>query len=202
MFCYSCRLASVTVSVLKLLHAYLKLSSSKWIFILIPFIWVQMHFCHQLSELITVSNHVFLVNVYIATKEEVVLKARPVSSDVGNSNPNFSDLMDEFIQERLRAKGTVVSPTQHTLSLLKCHKPSKLQIQLSSLCTGSPWQQSRKSWSSQRPARASRGWSEFCVTSSWWSSAYWWSRCSFWVDITCKCQRFWCPQLWQPVRLF
>uniref|UniRef100_A0A665WFY7 Ral GTPase activating protein, alpha subunit 1 (catalytic) n=1 Tax=Echeneis naucrates TaxID=173247 RepID=A0A665WFY7_ECHNA len=38
---------------------------------------------------------------------EVVQKARPVSSDVGSSNPNFSDLMDEFIQERLRAKGTV-----------------------------------------------------------------------------------------------
>uniref|UniRef100_A0A671XFN7 Ral GTPase activating protein catalytic subunit alpha 1 n=1 Tax=Sparus aurata TaxID=8175 RepID=A0A671XFN7_SPAAU len=33
-------------------------------------------------------------------------KARPVSSDVGSANPNFSDLMDEFIQERLRAKGT------------------------------------------------------------------------------------------------
>ncbi|KAI3367931.1 hypothetical protein L3Q82_026760 [Scortum barcoo] len=39
-------------------------------------------------------------------KEEVVQKVRPVSSDVGSSNPNFSDLMDEFIQERLRAKGT------------------------------------------------------------------------------------------------
>uniref|UniRef100_A0AAQ5Z9G9 Rap-GAP domain-containing protein n=1 Tax=Amphiprion ocellaris TaxID=80972 RepID=A0AAQ5Z9G9_AMPOC len=44
-----------------------------------------------------------------ANKEEVVQKARPVSSDVGSSNPNFSDLMDEFIQERLRAKGTAVS---------------------------------------------------------------------------------------------
>ncbi|XP_061700793.1 ral GTPase-activating protein subunit alpha-1 isoform X2 [Syngnathoides biaculeatus] len=42
-----------------------------------------------------------------ANKEEVLQKARPVSTDVGNSNPNFSDLMDEFIQERLRAKGTV-----------------------------------------------------------------------------------------------
>ncbi|XP_069391335.1 ral GTPase-activating protein subunit alpha-1 isoform X2 [Paralichthys olivaceus] len=41
-----------------------------------------------------------------ANKEEVVQKARPVSSDVGSSNPNFSDLMDEFIQERLRSKGT------------------------------------------------------------------------------------------------
>ncbi|XP_029682884.1 ral GTPase-activating protein subunit alpha-1 isoform X3 [Takifugu rubripes] len=39
-------------------------------------------------------------------KEEVVQKARPVSTDVGSTNPNFSDLMDEFIQERLKAKGT------------------------------------------------------------------------------------------------
>ncbi|XP_053290425.1 ral GTPase-activating protein subunit alpha-1 isoform X5 [Pleuronectes platessa] len=42
----------------------------------------------------------------VANKEEVVQKARPVSSDVGSSNPNFPDLMDEFIQERLRSKGT------------------------------------------------------------------------------------------------
>jgi len=47
----------------------------------------------------------------LANKEEVVHKARPVSSDVGSTNPNFSDLMDEFIQERLRAKGTAVSNT-------------------------------------------------------------------------------------------
>ncbi|CAG09858.1 unnamed protein product [Tetraodon nigroviridis] len=40
------------------------------------------------------------------SKEEVVQKARPVSTDVGSTNPNFSDLMDEFIQERLKAKGT------------------------------------------------------------------------------------------------
>ncbi|XP_076027606.1 ral GTPase-activating protein subunit alpha-1 [Genypterus blacodes] len=39
-----------------------------------------------------------------ANKEEVIQKARPVSSDVGSSNP---DLMDEFIQERLRSRGTV-----------------------------------------------------------------------------------------------
>ncbi|CAL9686232.1 unnamed protein product [Knipowitschia caucasica] len=41
-----------------------------------------------------------------ANKEEVIPKARPVSTDVGSTNPNFSDLMDEFIQERLRAKGS------------------------------------------------------------------------------------------------
>lgn len=46
---------------------------------------------------------------FVANKEEVVQKARPVSTDVGSTNPNFSDLMDEFIQERLRSKGTVVS---------------------------------------------------------------------------------------------
>ncbi|XP_054651401.1 ral GTPase-activating protein subunit alpha-1 isoform X7 [Dunckerocampus dactyliophorus] len=49
----------------------------------------------------------FIAERVKANKEEVVQKARPVSTDVGSSNPNFSDLMDEFIQERLRAKGTV-----------------------------------------------------------------------------------------------
>ncbi|XP_066513820.1 ral GTPase-activating protein subunit alpha-1 [Hoplias malabaricus] len=41
-----------------------------------------------------------------ANKDELTPKMRPVSSDVGSSNPNVSDLMDEFIQERLRARGT------------------------------------------------------------------------------------------------
>uniref|UniRef100_A0A7N9AZU1 Ral GTPase activating protein catalytic subunit alpha 1 n=1 Tax=Mastacembelus armatus TaxID=205130 RepID=A0A7N9AZU1_9TELE len=49
----------------------------------------------------------FIAERVKVNKEEVVQKARPVSSDVGSSNPNFSDLMDEFIQERLRNKGTV-----------------------------------------------------------------------------------------------
>uniref|UniRef100_A0A7N9AYE3 Ral GTPase activating protein catalytic subunit alpha 1 n=1 Tax=Mastacembelus armatus TaxID=205130 RepID=A0A7N9AYE3_9TELE len=53
--------------------------------------------------------YLMCVCVHVVNKEEVVQKARPVSSDVGSSNPNFSDLMDEFIQERLRNKGTVVS---------------------------------------------------------------------------------------------
>uniref|UniRef100_A0A673IV77 Ral GTPase-activating protein subunit alpha-1-like n=1 Tax=Sinocyclocheilus rhinocerous TaxID=307959 RepID=A0A673IV77_9TELE len=33
-------------------------------------------------------------------------KMRPMSNDAGSSNPNVSDLMDEFIQERLRARST------------------------------------------------------------------------------------------------
>ncbi|XP_072545051.1 ral GTPase-activating protein subunit alpha-1 isoform X4 [Salminus brasiliensis] len=41
-----------------------------------------------------------------ANKDELTQKMRPVSTDVGSSNPNVSDLMDEFIQERLRARGT------------------------------------------------------------------------------------------------
>ncbi|XP_076605060.1 ral GTPase-activating protein subunit alpha-1 isoform X5 [Chaetodon auriga] len=48
----------------------------------------------------------FIAERVKVNKEEVVQKARPVSSDIGTTNPNFSDLMDEFIQERLRAKGT------------------------------------------------------------------------------------------------
>lgn len=62
----------------------------------------------------------------------MVPKARPVSTDVGSTNPNFSDLMDEFIQERLRAKGTSVSIAHtHTHKYWQKHlclkkKPSPL----------------------------------------------------------------------------
>ncbi|XP_052009334.1 ral GTPase-activating protein subunit alpha-1-like isoform X1 [Xyrauchen texanus] len=41
-----------------------------------------------------------------ANKDELSPKMRPMSNDAGSSNPNVSDLMDEFIQERLRARGT------------------------------------------------------------------------------------------------
>ncbi|XP_037397757.1 ral GTPase-activating protein subunit alpha-1 isoform X2 [Pygocentrus nattereri] len=41
-----------------------------------------------------------------ANKDELTPKMRPVSTDAGSSNPNVSDLMDEFIQERLRTRGT------------------------------------------------------------------------------------------------
>uniref|UniRef100_A0AAQ5X0Y7 Rap-GAP domain-containing protein n=1 Tax=Amphiprion ocellaris TaxID=80972 RepID=A0AAQ5X0Y7_AMPOC len=57
------------------------------------------------SSLARSSSASDIMEPFIAERE-VVQKARPVSSDVGSSNPNFSDLMDEFIQERLRAKGT------------------------------------------------------------------------------------------------
>ncbi|XP_073725301.1 ral GTPase-activating protein subunit alpha-1 isoform X4 [Misgurnus anguillicaudatus] len=40
-----------------------------------------------------------------ANKDELTPKMRPMPNDAGNSNPNVSDLMDEFIQERLRARG-------------------------------------------------------------------------------------------------
>lgn len=55
----------------------------------------------------------------------MVQKARPVSTDVGSTNPNFSDLMDEFIQERLKAKGTAVSIS---LSGRLCFLFSKLKV--------------------------------------------------------------------------
>uniref|UniRef100_A0A668TK48 Rap-GAP domain-containing protein n=1 Tax=Oreochromis aureus TaxID=47969 RepID=A0A668TK48_OREAU len=57
------------------------------------------------SSLARSSSASDIMEPFIAERE-VVQKARPVSTDVGSSNPNFSDLMDEFIQERLRAKGT------------------------------------------------------------------------------------------------
>uniref|UniRef100_A0A8C2XQH0 Ral GTPase activating protein catalytic subunit alpha 1 n=1 Tax=Cyclopterus lumpus TaxID=8103 RepID=A0A8C2XQH0_CYCLU len=59
---------------------------------------------HAPSSLARSSSASDIMEPFIA--ERVVQKARPVSSDVGSTNPNFSDLMDEFIQERLRAKGT------------------------------------------------------------------------------------------------
>uniref|UniRef100_A0A4W5JSI5 Ral GTPase activating protein catalytic subunit alpha 1 n=1 Tax=Hucho hucho TaxID=62062 RepID=A0A4W5JSI5_9TELE len=48
----------------------------------------------------------FIAERVKANKEDPCQKMRPVSSDAGNSNQNFGDLMDEFIQERLRAGGT------------------------------------------------------------------------------------------------
>ncbi|XP_062863564.1 ral GTPase-activating protein subunit alpha-1 isoform X1 [Trichomycterus rosablanca] len=41
-----------------------------------------------------------------ASKDDLPQKMRPVLSDAESSNPNVSDMMDEFIQERLRARGT------------------------------------------------------------------------------------------------
>uniref|UniRef100_H3DHJ3 Ral GTPase activating protein catalytic subunit alpha 1 n=1 Tax=Tetraodon nigroviridis TaxID=99883 RepID=H3DHJ3_TETNG len=56
----------------------------------------------------------FIAERVKVSKEEVVQKARPVSTDVGSTNPNFSDLMDEFIQERLKAKGTATGLSRHS----------------------------------------------------------------------------------------
>lgn len=77
------------------------------------------HFCvcvyvREYSRSLTIIIYLPLVN-----KEEVVQKARPVSSDVGSTNPNFSDLMDEFIQERLRAKGTAVNTRRTNTQILQ-----------------------------------------------------------------------------------
>lgn len=74
--------------------------------------------CVYVHEYSPVSYHDYALYLPLVNKEEVVQKARPVSSDVGSTNPNFSDLMDEFIQERLRAKGTAVSH-MHTQRLAK-----------------------------------------------------------------------------------
>lgn len=60
-----------------------------------------------------------IIYLPLVNKEEVVQKARPVSSDVGSTNPNFSDLMDEFIQERLRAKGTAVNTRRTNTQILQ-----------------------------------------------------------------------------------
>lgn len=49
-----------------------------------------------------------VVYLNVVNKDELTPKMRPMSNDAGNSNPNVSDLMDEFIQERLRARGNSV----------------------------------------------------------------------------------------------
>ncbi|XP_077095152.1 ral GTPase-activating protein subunit alpha-1 isoform X6 [Siphateles boraxobius] len=48
----------------------------------------------------------FIAERVKVNKDELTPKMRPMSNDAGSSNPNVSDLMDEFIQERLRARGT------------------------------------------------------------------------------------------------
>uniref|UniRef100_A0A8C5AFV1 Ral GTPase activating protein catalytic subunit alpha 1 n=1 Tax=Gadus morhua TaxID=8049 RepID=A0A8C5AFV1_GADMO len=56
-------------------------------------------------------------------------KARPVSSDVGGANPNFSDLMDEFIQERLKVRLRSRAGNSHSLTLgRRGSSPGSLEI--------------------------------------------------------------------------
>lgn len=100
-----------------------------------------------------------MLDLPLVNKEEAVPKARPVSTDVGSANPNFSDLMDEFIQERLRAKGTSVSNTH--ANMLTGETKASLLDKISPLSSvthsGSPWQQPGKPGGSQGPAGAPGG---------------------------------------------
>lgn len=145
-------------------------------------------------------HHCDTLHLPLVNKEEVVPKARPVSTDVGSTNPNFSDLMDEFIQERLRAKGTSVS-TAHTRTRGK--SVSVWQTFSSPLCTrsGSPWQQPGKPGGSQGPAGAPGGGSQPRVAALGRPSSNRWPRRSLRMDLACKCQWLWCHQLRQPVGL-
>ncbi|XP_051724024.1 ral GTPase-activating protein subunit alpha-1 isoform X1 [Ctenopharyngodon idella] len=61
-----------------------------------------------------------------ANKDELTPKMRPMSNDAGSSNPNVSDLMDEFIQERLRARDTSVYP--HSGMTRRGSSPGSLEI--------------------------------------------------------------------------
>ncbi len=58
------------------------------------------------------------VPVVSANKDELTPKMMPMSNDAGSSNHNVSDLMDEFIQERLRARGTSVCPCKHSVCIV------------------------------------------------------------------------------------
>lgn len=93
----------------------------------------------------------------LVNKEEVVQKARPVSTDVGSTNPNFSDLMDEFIQERLKAKGTAVGTAHsepHPLCFLSCkHRGFLLTNRVVVAAAQEAWKSPRICQSSSRQVR-------------------------------------------------
>uniref|UniRef100_A0A8C0YE89 Ral GTPase activating protein catalytic subunit alpha 1 n=1 Tax=Cyprinus carpio carpio TaxID=630221 RepID=A0A8C0YE89_CYPCA len=61
---------------------------------------------HPVHPLLPDSVLTPLADELSANKDELTPKMRPMSNDAGSSNPNVSDLMDEFIQERLRARST------------------------------------------------------------------------------------------------
>lgn len=50
-----------------------------------------------------------VVHLLLANREDVSQKLHPIDSDIGSSNTNVPDLMDEFIAERLRSGNALVS---------------------------------------------------------------------------------------------
>lgn len=50
-----------------------------------------------------------VVHLLLANREDMSQKLHPIDSDIGSSNTNVPDLMDEFIAERLRSGSALVS---------------------------------------------------------------------------------------------
>ncbi|KAI1895342.1 hypothetical protein AGOR_G00105310 [Albula goreensis] len=73
-----------------------------------------------------------------SNKEDLSQKLRPVSSDASNSNPNISDPMDEFIQERLRARSTSQGMTRRGSSPGSLEIPKDLPDLLTRQCATRP----------------------------------------------------------------
>lgn len=50
-----------------------------------------------------------VVHLLLANREDMSQKLHHIDSDIGSSNTNVPDLMDEFIAERLRSGSALVS---------------------------------------------------------------------------------------------
>lgn len=50
-----------------------------------------------------------VIHLLLANREDMSQKLHPIDSDIGSSNTNVPDLMDEFIAERLRSGSALVS---------------------------------------------------------------------------------------------
>lgn len=50
-----------------------------------------------------------VIYLFLVNKEDMSQKLPPLNNDIGSSNANVPDLMDEFIAERLRSGNASVS---------------------------------------------------------------------------------------------
>lgn len=57
----------------------------------------------------SLSSLYIVIYLFLVNKEDMSPKLPPLNSDIGSSNANVPDLMDEFIAERLRSGNASVS---------------------------------------------------------------------------------------------
>lgn len=58
---------------------------------------------------LSLSSLYIAIYLFLVNKEDMSSKLPPLNSDIGSSNANVPDLMDEFIAERLRSGNASVS---------------------------------------------------------------------------------------------